>query len=220
MKAEQGRLPLGWLALALPLLVAAAGWWLAGPASAERALAWLETAGPTGQLAFVALYVAMTVAGLPIGWLVVSAGALFGPALGLCLVTLAGLVGASLAFAIARRLGRPALLPWLRKRAGWVRLEPLLRAHGGPIVALARLLPGLPFSLQNYAFGLSSIPFRTYLVWTAVGILPSGAVTVLGAAALRDSLLGRPALGLWLGALGLGLGLALAARMLSSRPTS
>ena len=180
-------------------------------------LDWLETWGPAGQLAFVALYVGMTVAGLPIGWLVVSAGALYGPARGLLLVTVAGLMGASLSFGIARKAGRPAVSRWLQRRAGWERLEPLMRVHGGPIVALARLLPGVPFSLQNYAFGLSSIPFRTYLLWTLLGILPSGAVTVLGASAFRETLLGRPAIALWLAALGLAAGLALTARLVRRR---
>lgn len=213
MTEEKPGQPVLWLAL--PLLAAAgAGWWWWGGRGAEEALRALTALGPMSQLAFVALYVAMTVAGLPIGWLVVSAGALFGPARGLLLVTLAGLAGASLSFGIARRIGRPALLPWLQSRTGWAKLEPLMQSHGGPIVALTRLLPGIPFSLQNYAFGLSSVPFRTYLLWTALGIVPSGAVTVLGAAALRDTVLGRPALGLWLSAAGLGVGLALSLRLL------
>lgn len=212
MDTGSGKWSGAWL-LVVPLVGAAAGTWLFWGEELPDFLRGLARPDWQGQLGFVALYVAVTLAGMPVGWLVVSAGALFEPLLALGLVTASGLVGASLAFALARRLGRQAAQRWLLARRGWSRLEPLMKAQGGPVVALTRLLPGVPFSLQNYAFGLSSIAYPTYLLWTFLGIVPSGAVTIYGVAALRQSLSGRPDLAMGLVALGLALGLSLAVRL-------
>ena len=43
---------------------------------------------------------------------------------------------------------------------------------GWKVVAAVRLSHGLPFGLQNFLFGLSSIPFWTYLITTWLVTLP------------------------------------------------
>ena len=53
---------------------------------------------------------------------------------------------------------------------------------------LLRLSPLVPFNLQNYLFGLTAVPFGSYVTATFVGIAPATSVFVavgaLGEAAL------------------------------------
>jgi uncharacterized membrane protein YdjX (TVP38/TMEM64 family) len=40
------------------------------------------------------------------------------------------------------------------------------------VVLLTRVSPLFPFNLLNYAFGLSSVPFKTYVLASWIGMLP------------------------------------------------
>ena len=170
---------------------------------------WTEQLGPAGPAAFLAVFILVTLTGIPNGPLVVAGGMLFGPWLGLLVSTLGCVLAAIGAYWIARWFaGRQALL-WLEEQPWWARLKPLLHTHGGPVVALVRNLPGLPFSMQNYALALAGVPFGTYVVWTTIGIMPLALLTIVGTEVvvrgLRD---GTPTL--WLVVLFVGLTLTLA----------
>jgi uncharacterized membrane protein YdjX (TVP38/TMEM64 family) len=52
------------------------------------------------------------------------------------------------------------------------------------VVLLTRLSPLFPFNLLNYAFGLSAVPFHTYVLGSWLGMLPGTLMYVyLGSAA-------------------------------------
>jgi uncharacterized membrane protein YdjX (TVP38/TMEM64 family) len=51
-------------------------------------------------------------------------------------------------------------------------------------VALTRLTPIFPFNLLNYGFGLTRVPFRTYLFWSWLCMLPGAFLYVVGADAV------------------------------------
>ncbi len=52
--------------------------------------------------------------------------------------------------------------------------------HGAMIVAITRLIPIFPFNLLNYAFGLTKIPFWTYVFWSWLCMLPGTVLYVVG----------------------------------------
>lgn len=130
----------------------------------------IEELGPLGPLAFIALYVVAVVAAVPASLLTVAAGALFGAVLGTLVVVVAATAGACIAFLLSRRFAREGAAAWLGGRPGAARVEGLAAEHGAASVALTRLVPVIPFSILNYAFGLTRVPFRTYAAWTAVCI--------------------------------------------------
>ena len=66
--------------------------------------------------------------------------------------------------------------------------RPLLLFTGAIIVALTRLVPLFPFNLLNYAFGLTRVPFWTYVFWTWLCIIPGTVLYVVGAGALFKGL--------------------------------
>lgn len=127
--------------------------------------------------AYVGVYVLVCLlpAG-PTGVLTVAGGVLFGFAVGFPAVLVGALIGSLVAFAIGRALGRDAVhrVSGERVRA----LDAKVRRHGFVTVLVARLVPLVPFSTANFAFGLTSVHLRAYLAATALGILPGSAVFV------------------------------------------
>lgn len=105
------------------------------------------------------------------------------------------MIGATIAFAIARRWGRAGAERFAGRHAA--ALERWLDRHGFVTLLYARLLPVTPFSALNYAAGLSPVPTRDYVLATTIGIVPGTvAYAVLGSAA------GHPGSMLFLVALG------------------
>ena len=149
--------------------------------------AWIENAGAAGPLLFIALYTAATVLFLPGAVITLAGGALFGPVWGTLWNLSGATLGAALAFLIARYLGAD----WVSRRAGprLTRLNDGVAAEGWRFVAFVRLVPLFPFNLLNYALGLTRIAFVSYVMASAVFMLPGAlAYTWLGHA-------GRQALG-------------------------
>lgn len=172
-----------WRLLALAVLVVGAvvlqltvG--LPTPDEVRRAL---DSAGRWVVPVFIATYVAVCL--LPAGptaVLTVIGGALLGLPVGLAAVLVGATAGAALAFEVSRRLGRDAVAGLSSPRVR--RLDEQVREHGLATVLVARLVPLVPFSTANYAFGLTSVSRRDHLLGTAVGIVPGAAVyTSVGA---------------------------------------
>jgi pyruvate/2-oxoglutarate dehydrogenase complex dihydrolipoamide dehydrogenase (E3) component/uncharacterized membrane protein YdjX (TVP38/TMEM64 family) len=150
--------------------------------------AWLHSLGPWGPLIFVLIYIVGTVAALPGAAITIAAGALFSTVLGVILVNIGATIGASLAFLIARYFARDAVVNWLSKSPKFQRLDHLTEKHGAIIVALTRLVPVFPFNLLNYGFGLTKVPFWTYVFWSWLCILPGTILYVVGADAVTKAL--------------------------------
>lgn len=145
---------------------------------------WLRGLGPWGPLAYVLIYVGATVAAVPGSALTVAGGALFGSFWGVILAHSAATLGAGLAFLLGRYLARDAVERWLAGNVQFQRLRGLTAEHGAIIVALTRLVPIFPFSLLNYGFGLTRVPFLTYLFWSWLCMLPGAVLYVVGADAV------------------------------------
>jgi uncharacterized membrane protein YdjX (TVP38/TMEM64 family) len=81
-------------------------------------------------------------------------------------------MGASAAFLVGRSLARA----WIEKKvAANHRFRAIDRAvaeEGFKIVLLARLSPVFPFNLLNYAFGLTRVSLRDYVLASWLGMLP------------------------------------------------
>ncbi len=152
---------------------------------------WIQSLGVLGPLVFVGLYVLGVVVGIPGSALTVAAGGLFGSFLGVILVSLASIIGASLAFLIARYFARGAVANWLSKNEKLKKLDVLTEKHGAMMVAITRLVPIFPFDLLNYAFGLTRIPFWTYVFWSWLCMLPGTVLYVVGVDAVIQAIVHR-----------------------------
>ena len=149
---------------------------------------WLTTLGPWGVLVFILIYLIAVVAFMPGDLITMAAGAMFGSVLGIVVSSIGATAGASLAFLISRYCARDAVVRWLGGNEKFQKLDRLTAEHGALIVALTRLIPFFPFNLLNYGFGLTRVPFWTYLFWTWLCIIPTIVLYVVGADALAQGL--------------------------------
>ncbi len=149
---------------------------------------WINSLGSLGTIAFILIYAAATVAALPGSVFSVIAAALFGPFLGVGVVIVGATLGASLAFLVSRYFARKSIEGWLAGNEKFRKLDDLTEKHGDIIVAITRLVPIFPFNLLNYGFGLTKVYFRTYVMWSAVCMLPGTILYVVGSAAILEAL--------------------------------
>ena len=120
-----------------------------------------------------------------------AAGALFGSVIGVVCVSAGQTIGACLSFLVARYFSREPVEQWLSKKKKLRQLDELVAEHGGVVVALARLVPVIPFNVQNYGFGLTGVPFGTYLFWSWLCTLPGTVLVVVGGAVTVETLVSR-----------------------------
>jgi uncharacterized membrane protein YdjX (TVP38/TMEM64 family) len=151
---------------------------------------WIESLGPLGPVVFIFIYAAAVVAAIPGSAMTLAAGALFGSALGIVVVSIAATLGAALAFLAARYFARDSISAWLKGKKTFQRLDEMTERHGAVIVALTRLVPIFPFNLLNYGFGLTRVPFWTYVFWSWLCMLPGTFLYVLGADAVSRAIAG------------------------------
>lgn len=178
-----------WLLVLLIVTLIAVGLSLRDSISREAIIAWLEGLGPWAGIAFIASYIAGTVAFLPGLVFTIAGGALFGPVMG----TLYSLTGATLGAALAFLAARHGMGDWVARRTGR-RLEQLqagIDREGWRFVALMRLVPLVPFNLLNYTLGLTRIRFVTYTVTSLIAMAPGAFAYVWLGHAGRAAVSGR-----------------------------
>ncbi|MEO8851663.1 MAG: TVP38/TMEM64 family protein [Allobranchiibius sp.] len=136
--------------------------------------------GALGVLAFVALYVLLSLTPVPASALTIAAGISFGLVQGILVVIVAATLGAVAALYLGRMLGRDAVRGMASGRLD--SLDALLSRRGLLSVILVRMVPIFPFAAVNYASGLTAVKVRDYILGTALGIVPvSAAYVAVGA---------------------------------------
>ena len=118
------------------------------------------------------LYACCNVLLLPGGVLSVGGGFFFGLWWGFLIVLVGNVSGAAISFYLSRTFGRG----WLRRKLlgnrSFEALQPAVEKKGWKIILLSQLHPFFPTSLLNYLYGLTTIRFRTCIIWVAVGQAP------------------------------------------------
>jgi uncharacterized membrane protein YdjX (TVP38/TMEM64 family) len=149
---------------------------------------WMENMGVLAPVIFIILFSVATVAVVPGSWLTVVAGAAFGSVMGIVVVSIGATVGAALCFLITRYLARDCVTTWLSRNPKFRKIDDLTEQYGTLVVVLLRLIPLLPFAVVNYGLGVTKVSFRTYLLWSALAMIPGTVVFVGGADAVVEGL--------------------------------
>ena len=134
---------------------------------------WTDSHPTLAWVAYIAAYTAATILIIPGTILTVTAGFLFGAPVGVALVSIGSLSGASCAFLIGRFLARDWAKNRMRNFQKFKALDIATRHKGFIIVLLTRLSPLFPFNLLNYAFGLTAVRFRDYVLASWIGMIPA-----------------------------------------------
>jgi len=132
--------------------------------------AWRASSPLLFGAAFFALYIIVTALSLPGSIpLTLVAGALFGLAWGLVIVSFASTIGATLAFLIARYLLRETLESRFSDRLKTINKG--MDTDGAFYLFTLRLVPLFPFFVINLVMGLTSISARRFYWVSQVGML-------------------------------------------------
>ncbi len=168
---------LRWGLALLAVLVAIAAWrlievrvWI------NTALDWIEGLGYWGPFLYILLYMVFTVCLVPGSAMTIGAGAAFGPFEGTILGSIAATMGAASAFLISRYCARDWIQRRLHGRPMYTAIDEAVARDGWKIVLLTRLSPVFPFTLLNYAFGLTHVSLRDYVVASWLGMVPGTAM--------------------------------------------
>jgi len=115
-----------------------------------------------------------------------AGGLLFGPWIGLLIATLVGILTSLIPFSIARRLGRD----WVQAKMKGGKLERFINqwddGSGFKFVFILRIVPVLPWEMQNYVAGVTKIKLPAYFLATFLGMIPMSLGLVLVGAAAKQ----------------------------------
>ena len=121
-------------------------------------------------IGFVLVYVAATAIGFPALPFTVAGGALFGHLVGSALSWAAAVGGSVLGYWLARGIGRDAARRWLAKRRVG---EAFTESTSFLTLLYLRLVPVMPLSVVTFTAGLARMRMTTFVVATAIGVLPT-----------------------------------------------
>jgi len=166
------------IAVVLVVVAALAGaWWLLQilgmpPSLSPDALAtWLQSQGAAGPVLLMLLRgIAFVVGPIPARPVSATAGLAFGVLPGTAIAATGAVIGALVAFWIARFLGREAICRRFPD-------NPVLARDGSQrfltiAILLTRLIPIFSFALISYAAGVTAIHTWRFAVATTIGMLP------------------------------------------------
>lgn len=142
----------------------------------SQALDWVGGLGRWGAVLFIAIYIVATVLFIPGSVLTLGAGAVFGVVWGSVYVSIGSTLGATAAFLVGRHLARDAIGRKIAGNERFATIDKAVAREGWKIVGLTRLSPVFPFTLLNYAFGVTRVKLSHYVLASWIGMMP---VTVM-----------------------------------------
>ena len=158
----------------------------------SRNLEFLRTMVKENLVLAMLIYTAITIVScvvlaVPGVTFAIIAGVAFGPVLGTLCCSLATTLGAMIAFLVGRFFLKDSIKPiasknrylkkWLFDETGRNELFVLM---------ITRLVPVFPYNLQNFAYGVTDIPFATYSLGSLIFMLPGTAMYTIGFAGIAD----------------------------------
>lgn len=137
----------------------------------RNALQWIYGIGALGALAFILIYIIATVAFLPGSILTLGAGVVFGLVMGSLYVFIGATIGATAAFLVGRYLARGWVIKKISGNPKFRAVDEAVGREGLKIVLLTRLSPVFPFNLLNYAYGVTGVTLKDYILGS-IGMIP------------------------------------------------
>ena len=138
----------------------------------EKLKEYINSFGVISPIIFIGLFIMSTiffVPGLPI---TILSGILFGALWGTLYVIIGSSIGVSVSFLIGRYLGRDFIKKTVDKNERMRKLDNYIKEEGNTILIVSRLIPIFPFNLQNYAYGITDISFKTYFLYSFIFMIP------------------------------------------------
>jgi uncharacterized membrane protein YdjX (TVP38/TMEM64 family) len=125
-----------------------------------------------GAVLIAAIYVPACVFFIPGSLITLGAGYALGVVWGTIAVSAGSVTGAAAAFLAGRFLVRDWIESRVASNPRFNAIDQAVGEQGFKIVLLTRLSPIFPFTLLNYAYGLTKVRFRDYFFASWIGMLP------------------------------------------------
>jgi uncharacterized membrane protein YdjX (TVP38/TMEM64 family) len=139
----------------------------------ELIRAYLVGFGAWAPVVSIGLMVAQViVVGIPATIVLFANGVAFGTSGGAAVNIAGRMLGAIVAFGIARMLGKGAVEKLMGKISHTQKFEAWMERWGGWAVFATRAIPGMPSDILSYVAGFTKVSWRTYTVATFFGFLP------------------------------------------------
>ncbi|MGF1675104.1 MAG: TVP38/TMEM64 family protein [Rivularia sp. (in: cyanobacteria)] len=137
----------------------------------SKSLLWVDSLGWWGPFAFIIIYNVATLLFIPGSLLTLKGGCLFGLCWGCLYVLIAAIIGATFAFLVGRYISRDWVCQQIGKKPKFQAIDKAVAKNGFKIVFLTRLSPIFPFNLLNYAFGVTQVSLKDYILGS-IGMIP------------------------------------------------
>jgi len=190
----------GWRKLAIALLVVTAGMvaaWRLGlfemltVDNIDRLNAWFDGLGWWAPSVFVLLWIVASVLFLPGLAITIVGGLVFGAVWGTVWTTVGANLGAVAAFLVGRYAARGMVEGMVEKNEALKKIDEGVMRQGWRMLMVTRLVPIFPFNVQNYVYGLTDIPLRTYVLVTLPCMLPATIAYNFAAGSVRTGDFGK-----------------------------
>ena len=132
----------------------------------------INNLGEVGMIVFIVVYIFAAVFFIPGSLLTLGAGAVFGVIKGSLIVSTAATLGATAAFLVGRYFARAWVAKKISGNEKFRIIDDAVAKDGWKIVALTRLSPVFPYTLLNYAYGLTNVSLHDYFFASWIGMMP------------------------------------------------
>lgn len=139
----------------------------------------IRNLGLLGIILYIIIFSFGTMLFLPSLPFILFGGITYGTFAGIIYSSIADLLSASMAFIAARYIIRKRIERMLRKNKTFHDINKGVKEDGWRILIVTRMVPVIPRWLQNYAYGLTVISFKTYALVSLLCIVPVTAVWII-----------------------------------------
>lgn len=161
--------------LVLLIALAALTWKLSTWLTPQQLQQALQQTGGWAPALYIGLFVLLPAFFFPVAVLALAGGLLFGLWWGSVYTFIGAVLNCALMFLLARYVGRSQVQRLVEQKLSpqWQRrLQMADGKEGFLLLIILRLIPAVPYNLINYTFGLTGISFSSYLLASAIGIIP------------------------------------------------
>ena len=161
--------------LVLLIALAALTWKLSTWLTPQQLQQALQQTGGWAPVLYIGLFILLPAFFFLVAVLALAGGLLFGLWWGSVYTFIGAVLNCALMFLLARYVGRSQVQRLVEQKLSpqWQRrLQMADGKEGFLLLIILRLIPAVPYNLINYTFGLTGISFSSYLLASAIGIIP------------------------------------------------
>lgn len=147
--------------------------WLTRTYSTDDVHEMILTAGPKARSLYVFLWIVLPIGFFPVPFIAFVGGMAFGFWEGVFLTLIGAGINLSLMFFLSRYLLRETVQAYLYRK--YPKSKEILSAEKSRlkfVLVIARLMPLIPYNVENYAFGLTDISYWDYFWISMLFLLP------------------------------------------------